>query len=165
MSLGVGDTLPSFVEFIRANRDWLFSGLGITIGGLLLIFGKAAYQGLRGRRPPDLRLKVMGAISYHPLVGSENYLAITVQNHSSFPAFIAGFFIELSGRQKLMVERDAITGAFQGKQELAPGDSRDFHVAVAHLREYINEPGHSAADFRRAFVVDAVGRGGVRNFV
>ena len=150
--------MDQLLSFLARNKEWLFSGLGLTVGTLAFLVGRAAIQALRGRRPPDLRVKPMPAISHHPLLGTDSFFTITVQNHSSFAAFISGFFIELPGRQKLMVEKDGMTGAFQGKQTLPPGDALTFHIPAQHLRSYLAEAGHSRADFRRAFVVDAVGR-------
>jgi hypothetical protein len=120
--------LQTLLDFVRANRDWLFSGLGITIVTIVLLFGRAAYQALRGRRPPDLRLKVVAAITYHPGLGTGHHLSITVQNFSSFQAFVQGFYLELAGHKMLVVERDGITGEYQGKHALVPGDSRDLHI-------------------------------------
>ena len=145
-------------DFISKNKEWLFSGLGIAVATLLVYAVKWGYQALRGRRPPDIRVKVMPALSQHSILGVMNFLTITAKNYSSFPAFITGFYIELRAKQKFFLSQDDITGEFQGKRELRPGDSFTFHISSQHLRSFLAEPGRQVTDLTRAFVVDAVGR-------
>ena len=141
-----------FLEFLEANRQWLFSGIGIAILGFFL---RAFYQALSGRRPPKLRVRVRGAILDHPAL---DFLTITVENFSSFPAFIERFLLGLRGGQCLFEGKDGLTGQFQSKREVPPGDSLTFNILAEGLRGHMAEKGLEVSDFTRAYVEDAVGR-------
>lgn len=145
-------------DFIAKNKEWVFSGAGIAILTLLGVMGRAIYQAVMGRRPPDLRVKVQPAITNVPrLGGAKDFLTITVQNHSSFEAFLQSFRIQMRGEYFLSMRDDA-TGWVQQKMILPPGDSFTFHISNVTLHSFLSEKGREPSDLKRAYVTDAIGR-------
>lgn len=60
----------------------------------------------------------------------KNLLSIGVENHSPVTFFAGNVTLESSSGTHLFVEKDAITGIYNGSRELEPGNSFDFNIDV-----------------------------------
>lgn len=70
---------------------------------------------------PDIRVKTMGG--FVPTVdGVKDIISIEVQNHSPMTVFMGMVNIQLKTKGKLFFPRDLVTGEFQRRRELRPGE-------------------------------------------
>lgn len=88
---------------------------------------------------PDIRLEVRAGIA---IQGSREFmlLSIKVENHSPFSVFIDQVYLQLRSGDQFFVGRDFLTGEYQKRREVRPGDAFDFHVNPLVLVEHSVEP-------------------------
>jgi hypothetical protein len=139
------------LEFLDKNKEWIFSGAGITLVTLLVLFGRRAFGALLVGGPT---VRVSRAIMGTPMTGPVDVLAITVQNRTGQVLYLGTVFLELVTREQFIPTLDPLTGTGQGRRELQPGDSFGFHI----LAHDIIRSGLPLEAFRCAAVRDAVDR-------
>ena len=103
---------------------------------------------------PDVRVEVNPHLikDFNPLINEvTSVLGVTVQNHSPAVVYVTNISFELKDGKRLMVTKDAVTGNFQSKVELNPGNSFTFYVDPESLR-------NDEANLVCAIAVDAIGR-------
>lgn len=88
-----------------------------------------------------------------PSSRAEQYLHVTVQNHSPILVFIASIAIPTRSGVNLWPSRDAVTGEHQTRRPLRPGESYSMFLDGDELLKE-----RSAADLLCAVVTDDVGR-------
>jgi hypothetical protein len=138
-------------EWVEKNKEWIFSGAGLTGLALLGLFGRKVL-GRFSRETPQVRVGV--AVVAGPFTGPVEFVTITVQNRTKEVLRLGNIFVELSTREPFMPTLDPLTGGGQERREIQPGDSFIFHIPVAHILE----TGLSVEAFRCAAVRDAVDR-------
>lgn len=76
---------------------------------------------------PDVRIKVNGG--FVPMSGGvENVICIEVQNHSPMSVFLGNVQIQLTNNRILLPPADAVTGEYQKRRELRPGEKFSFNI-------------------------------------
>ena len=138
-------------EWVEKNKEWVFSGAGLTVLAVLAVFGRKVL-GWFNREGP--RVRVGGAVAAGALTGPVEFVTITVQNRTKDVLRLGNIFIELSTREQFMPTLDPLTGGGQERRQIQPGDSFTFHIPVAHILE----TGLPVEAFRCAAVRDAVDR-------
>jgi hypothetical protein len=87
-------------------------------------------------KQPDLRLEVRPALALDPLGAVFPLLAITAQNHGTSDVFLQSITLELKSGKQFFYSRDSVTGEYQGRRQLRPGESftmnLDPHELVRH---------------------------------
>ncbi len=139
------------LEFLDKNKEWIFSGVGITLATVLVLLAIKAVKSFM-RRGPTVR--VAAAMAQTGMGGVADFLSITVQNTTDKVFRFGNIFLELDTREQFMPRVDPLTGERQGvRRVLEPGDSFSFHIPVSDLVE-TNLP---ISRFRCAAVRDALG--------
>lgn len=103
---------------------------------------------------PDVRVTANPGLikDFNPYSGGVTKdLTITVQNHSPIVVYLSNISLELKDGRMLTVPKDYLTGAFQQKIELNPGQSHAFHIEPERLRT-------EASNLVCAVATDAIGR-------
>jgi hypothetical protein len=139
------------IEFLDKNKEWVFSGAGITVLTLLVVFGRRAF-GSFTRKGPTVR--VSAAMAGNGFTRPMDLVAITVQNRADHVLYLGNIFLELNTRNQFMPTLDPLTGSGQENRQLQPGNSFSFHIPVTH----IIESGLPLEAFRCAVVRDGVDR-------
>lgn len=139
------------LEFLDKNKEWIFSGVGITVLALIVFFGRKALTWFASEGP---RVGVSIALTGTPLTGMIKLLSIIVENHTDKPLYIDNVFLELDTREQFMPTFDPLTGEGQIRRPLMPGSSFIFHISPSD----IVGSGVPLARFRCAAVRDAVNR-------
>jgi hypothetical protein len=139
-------------DWVEKNKEWVFSGAGLTLAAFLIWAGRSVFQRLRGPRPHVELNLALGAL---PLGGSIRALTISLLNPTSHDVVIGNFVLELTNGETLYFLQDCFTGSVQGKNVVRPGDSCSFHIAISELRE----TGRMLGEFRCALVQTPVGPG------
>lgn len=82
---------------------------------------------------PDIRVKTKPGVISSPGEGRQDVITIEVQNHSPMVVFTGMFEIELKNQYSLIIPFDPVTGDYQRRRELRPGESFSFHVLPGQL--------------------------------
>jgi len=82
-----------------------------------------------------------------------HFLCITLLNKSDRSVVVTSFVLATKDHQDIYVKQDCVTGGFQYKREVRPGDKATFHIDATTFREI----GRPASDYVSAIVHDAVG--------
>jgi hypothetical protein len=138
-------------EWVEKNKEWIFSGAGLTVLALLALFGRKVL-GWLNREAPQVR--VGGAVAAGAPAGPVEFVTITVQNRTQGVLHLGNIFIEMSTREQFIPTLDPLTGNGQERRRIQPGDSFTFRIPVAHILE----TGLPVEAFRCAAVRDAVDR-------
>lgn len=77
---------------------------------------------------PDIRVKVNGGFVSMPIGEIKDVLIIEVQNHSPMTIFLGNVQIKIKGNKILFPQSDAITGEYQKRRELRPGEKFSFNI-------------------------------------
>jgi len=102
---------------------------------------------------PDVRVKVQNGLVGHDLSRATSVLTIEAQNHSPVEVYLGNFFLYPRKGGIAIVPQDGITGRFQGRVVLKPGESHTFFMlAEALFRDF------SPEDYRVAGVRDEIDR-------
>jgi hypothetical protein len=129
-------------DWVEKNREWAFSGIGITMILFLIWLFRAGIAKVYGffftQEKPEVVIRLRGAIAQHAIFGSVDALSITAENHSD-KDIIIGNFLLLTKEKRIYVQIDGLTGVPQHRQTLRAGDSCSFHITASQLKE-INLP-------------------------
>jgi hypothetical protein len=87
---------------------------------------------------PDVRVKVKGGFVQPPYGEVQDIIIIEVQNHSSMTVFLGNVSIKLKGERQLLVPRDAMTGEYQRRRELRPGEKFSFNIFPSVIAEQVD---------------------------
>lgn len=101
---------------------------------------------------PDVRVQVAAAMVM-PGPETVDVLSVTVQNHSPMVVYIASVALALANQKRLYAPRDVITGEFQRRRALQPGESFSFMMSPAELSKHA-----TGAQVRCAVATDDIGR-------
>jgi hypothetical protein len=85
---------------------------------------------------PDVRVIVRGAVALDPLKGKLTPLSIGVQNHSPVSVFLGNVYIETTTGEQIFFKDDLVTGEWQKRRELRPGEAFEFHIDPAELMKF-----------------------------
>lgn len=99
---------------------------------------------------PDVRVIAYAAVAM-PREGTQQYLRVVVQNHSPVVVFVANISLALRSGTMLMAPRDAVTGEWQSRRPLQPGESYAQNMDGNSLLEH-------GDDVLYAVITDDVGR-------
>ena len=131
-------------EWVEKNREWIFSGIGVTTVLFLVWLFRAGVAKSLGlilkKNKPEVVIRLRGALTKHPILGFVDALGITAENHSD-KNIVIGNFMLLTREKRIYVPMDGLTGAPQRKQTIRPGDSCSFHIAASQLCEIKLPPG------------------------
>lgn len=139
------------LEFLDKNKEWIFSGAGVTIITLMVVFGRKALGTIR---PRGLAVKVQAAIVDMGLFGQIRAMAICVSNPGTQAVFLGNFFLKLNNGKQLVPLDDDVMRVVQQQRQLAPGQSVSFHITAIRLKS----TGIPLEQFKYAAVQDAMGR-------
>jgi hypothetical protein len=140
-------------EWVENNKEWVFSGGGLTLLAFLIWAGRSVFQRLNNPRPQvklNLATLVVGL-----RVGNSRALTISLLNPTDYDVVIGNFVLELANGETIYFPVDYFTGELQRKNVVKPGDSCAFHIGIADLRQ----TGRRLADFRCALVQTPAGPG------
>lgn len=101
---------------------------------------------------PDLRVLV-GTVLLIPSSGRQQYIRVTVQNHSPVLVFVSSVAVATKGGIMLWPPRDAVTGEDQTRRALRPGESYSMV-----LDGYSLVKDRPLSDIECAVVSDDIGR-------
>ena len=125
-------------EWFEKNREWFFSGIGVTTGLFFLWLFRAGIAKAWGfffkKQKPEIVIQLRGALTQHPFLGFIDALCITAENHGEKDIIIGNFML-LTRENRIYVPMDGLTGVPQHKQTVRPGDSCSFHIAANQLKE------------------------------
>jgi hypothetical protein len=85
---------------------------------------------------PDVRIKVRHVIISLASGRHISVLQIEAQNHSPVVVYLSMIQLRLKSGDSLVMPRDEVTGEWQKRRELHPGQSFSFHIKPEHLKEY-----------------------------
>ena len=139
------------IDFLVQNKEWVFSGIGVTVLVAIIAFGRKVLSAVQAG---PVRVRVAGAIIDSGMGRFTDALAITVLNAGQQPVFLGNVFLELNTREKLVPLLDEVTGESQQQRRLEPGQQFTFHITANMLRR----TGKSISEFRCAAVADAATR-------
>ena len=140
------------LDFLDRNKEWIFSGIGITVLGLLVFLGRKVLSSLSGNKPT---IKVTAAIAGGgTMTAPVDFLVISVQNRTDRMLYLGNIFLELVTREQFMPTLDRLTRQGQQNRQLQPGASFSFHI----LASDIIGSGIPLDAFKCAAVRDAVDR-------
>jgi hypothetical protein len=139
-------------DFVNKNKEWIFSGIGITILGLLFLWGKRALRHFAPAQSDGPIVKVSAGMASTWMGGLVDVIIITVQNPTNRFLYLGNIFLELNTGQLFMPLKDPVTGRGQEDQQLEPGNKVSFHILVADI---INS-GYPPSAFKCAAVRDAL---------
>jgi hypothetical protein len=139
------------LELLDKNKEWIFSGAGITLLAIFLWSCRKAFGRFFEKGPA---VHVSGAVTSAPLMGTAHFAAITVENRTGGVLFVANFFLELDSGEQYLPLVDPLTGRGQMKTRVEAGDSLVFHIPASD----IISSGLPLQAFRRAAVRDSLGR-------
>jgi hypothetical protein len=137
-------------EFLAQNKEWVFSGVGVTVAVALVTLVWTWGTRLAAR---TIQVRAVGVIVSGPM-GMTDAIGIEVLNAGKQTAFLRNVCLELNDGGSLVPLRDEVTGATQQERQLNPGQSFTFHITAAMIRR----SGKPIGDFRRAAVKDSAGR-------
>jgi hypothetical protein len=136
--------------WVETNKEWVFSGAGLTAGALLIWAGRSFWGRLTAPRP---RVQVQMAMMAFPGGGYADGIAINFVNPTECDVVIGDFLLELTSGENLYVVQDSFTGARQQKRTVKAGDQHTFCVGASELAE----SGRRISDFRCAVVKTPAG--------
>lgn len=87
---------------------------------------------------PDIRVKVNGGFVQAPYGKVLDIIIIEVQNHSPMTVFLGNVSIKLKGGRQLLVQRDAVTGEYQKRRGLRPGERFSFNMLPSVIAKQAN---------------------------
>jgi hypothetical protein len=145
------DRSAKMLEFLNKNKEWIFSGVGITTLTLIVIFGRKMLTWFISEAP---RVRASVAITGTPLTGMIKLLAITVENHTKEILYIDNIFLEMDTGEQFMPMLDPLTGQGQAQRQVMPGNRFSFHIMASD----IVKSGIPLDRFRCAAIRDAVNR-------
>jgi hypothetical protein len=140
------------LEWIEKNRDWVLSGVGLTLVAFLIWAGRSVFHRLKGPRP---QVKLNLAIGIGAGIDNSRALTISLVNPTDHEVVIGNFVLELTSRETMFFPTDYITGQLQSKQVVKPGDSCAFHIGIPELRQ----TGRHFSEFKCALVQTPAGPG------
>ena len=85
---------------------------------------------------PDVRVSVSGGISVTHEGSPFHLMIISVENHSPIKVYISRVAVELDRDEELFIKQDLLTGAFNSRRELNPGQCLDFHILPSQLWKF-----------------------------
>jgi hypothetical protein len=139
-------------EWVEKNKEWVFSGAGLTLVAFLIWAGRTVLQRLK--RPCPL-VKLNLAIGVGPGINKMHALTISLLNPTDHDVVVGNFVLELTSGKTMFFPSDYFTGNLQRKNVVKPGDSCEFHIGIPNLQE----SGYRLADFRCALVQTPAGSG------
>lgn len=140
------------LDFLDRNKEWIFSGIGLTVVSLLVFLGRKVFSSLSGNKPT---IRVSAAIADGGVMTAPvDFLVITVQNRTDRMLYLGNIFLELVTREQFMPTLDPLTRQGQQNRQLQPGASFNFHI----LASDIIDSGIPLDAFKCAAVRDAVDR-------
>lgn len=80
----------------------------------------------------DIRVTLFGGVAVQG-PRELSFLTITVANHGLRPAFLDHPVIKLDRAEQFVWMNDCVTGAYNSRRELSPGNSTDYHFDVHEL--------------------------------
>lgn len=131
------------LEWIEANKEWAFSGIGITIlGGITWIIWRLMHP------RPSVRVALA-------LTPAGRALTISFLNPTDREIIVGNFVLELHTGETMLLLVDELTGEVQQPRPVRAGDRRDFHFRAESLADC----GRRAEEFKCAWVQTPVGGG------
>ena len=103
---------------------------------------------------PNVRVRVQPALTSDALGGVVDIVGIHVENHSQVPVYLGNITIQTSDDRLLFIPRDSVTGQFQTRRTLNPGQAFTFNIL---LDELLRSDVH-VSKLERVLVVDDIGR-------
>jgi hypothetical protein len=85
---------------------------------------------------PDVRVSVNGGVSVTHEGAPLHMMIISVENHSPMTVYISRVVVDLDRDEELFIKTDLLTGIFNGRRELNPGQCLDFHILPDQLRKF-----------------------------
>ena len=82
---------------------------------------------------PDVRVKVQNGLVGNNLSTATPILNIEAQNHSPIDVYLGTFFLYPRKGGIAIVPQDGITGRYQGRVVLKPGEGHIFHILAEAL--------------------------------
>lgn len=124
--------MNNVVQWIAANKEWVFSGVGLTIIGFACWAASIALKRMRRNIP---HVTVSFGVTGIPGVTTVPLVCLQITNPTERTLHLGNFLFRLNSGQTLFVPRDAATGEPQQRRRLDSGDSFTFHVSDGQLRE------------------------------
>jgi hypothetical protein len=87
---------------------------------------------------PDIRVKANIRLVPDIYNDVQKILNITIENHSSSPLFMGNIELKLRDGQLFFVPKDFLTGEFQTRRILHPGESFSFHILPDVIARKVN---------------------------
>lgn len=109
-------------ELVRRIPEFLARKDGYTIGQEVITAAR-----------PDVRVKVQNGLVGNNLSTATPVLTIEAQNHSPVDVYLGNFFLYPRKGGIAIVPQDGITGRFQGRIVLKPGEGHTFHILAEAL--------------------------------
>lgn len=152
--------MHSVLDWLQHNKEWVFSGAGITILTLLLSLLRARSS---PRRDASLQINVaLGWLTYGPGTElSDDMLLFTVANPSERPVQLTGIRIPIKGHGNMVFPR--IDGERRLPCIIEAGTNVKFWVPLSHVRASIDRSKPIGQMKVRAIASDALGRDYVSN--
>lgn len=87
---------------------------------------------------PDIKVKANIGLVPDSLNNIQKILNITVENHSPSPLFMGNIDLKLKDGQLFFVPKDFLTGEFQTRRTLQPGERFSFHILPDVIARKVN---------------------------
>lgn len=100
----------------------------------------------------DVRVSVSGGVSVTHEGSPLHMMIISVENHSPIKVYVSRVVIELDRNEELFIKKDLLTGAFNSRRELNPGQCLDFHIFPSQLWKFRDRT------FKCAVAIDEIRR-------
>jgi hypothetical protein len=137
-------------DWLARNKEWVFSGIGITVGALVVWLIGVIARWFRRQSPT---ITISFGLTDVGLGQPLDLLCVTIKNPTNKTLYLGNVLLVLKTRRTLFVTADAVTGQPQQKRALAPGDSLTFHYSKQQLLGH----GVPAPQYAYAFVENVAG--------
>lgn len=122
-------------------REQVILHLTKTVAELLVKekgFEAAGGQGYDSTLPkPDIKIKFTPGFAQTWFDGVKDVFTIEIQNHSNMTVFMGMVRLMLNDGKQLLFTKDSLTGDFQKRRELRPGQSFGVHIFPEDIFEHV----------------------------
>ena len=103
---------------------------------------------------PDVRVIVKAAVTVGHWDSPKVVMSVEVQNHSPMQVYLGCIYIKTTDGKQLLSKQDSVTGEWQKRRVLNPGQA----YALMIGRELLDETGYGIDQLDKAIVFDDIGR-------
>jgi hypothetical protein len=148
--------MASILDWLQHNKEWVFSGVGVTIAaGIVTLFISALKSRAPVRRARSLQVTLaFGFLTYGPEL-SDQMMLFTVANPSDRPAQLTSIRLPLKNGGNMVFPQ--LEGEKRLPCMIEPGTSSKFWVQLAGLEASIRSRDYTGSVKIRAVATDALG--------